>query len=42
MNVEEGSPFGEMLTCFPLNGADAVKKTGCLNAQAARSSEMES
>lgn len=42
MNVEEGRPLGEMLTCFPLKGAEAVKKTGCFNAQAAKSSEMES
>ena len=26
-NVDEGSPLGEMLTCLPVRGAEAVKKT---------------
>ncbi len=42
MNMEDGRPFGEMLTCVPDSGAEAVKKTDCFNAQAAKSSEMQS
>ena len=42
VKVEDGRLPGDMLTCFPINGADIMKKTGCLSAQAARLSEMES
>jgi hypothetical protein len=40
--VAEGIPLGEMLTCLPIRGAEAVKKTGCRIAQSARWLEMES
>lgn len=42
VKVEDGRLPGDMLTCFPINGADIMKKTGCLSAQAARLPEMES
>jgi hypothetical protein len=41
LSVDDGIPLGEMLTCRLVRGADAVKKTGCRIAHAARSSEME-
>jgi hypothetical protein len=29
LKEEEGRPFGEMLMCFPVKGAEPVKKMGC-------------
>jgi len=42
VSVDEGRPFGETLMCFPVRGADAVKKTGCFKAQSLSSSERVS
>lgn len=33
MNVVEGRPFGERLMCFPLVGAEEMKKSGWERAQ---------
>lgn len=32
LKVEEGRPLGEMLTCLPVKGAEAVKNTCCWSA----------
>ena len=42
VNVEDGNPFGEIFTCLPKSGAEAVKKTCCSNAQSRRFSGIES
>ncbi len=38
----EGSPLGDIFTCFPASGAEAMKKMDCFKAHSPRFSGIES